>query len=273
MEQLQESAQEALIAPHEVSELLARLTEETTEGIRANEPRTLAGLALETGLPIDRLRSALEEIRGRTRRRWLPWTITAAVFAIAAFAAFRTLPPAAVVPVQVVQAPAPVVSTISKAGLVPLSQVSYGPAYGSELVEDTFYAPAKVPEGISLSASVEGVLWGAGNARSTALTHPLDAKSESALRKDLTELLDFVRVRASKRGLPLETLYGTAPVTFEGQGYETDVQILSYSGTVQVRVGLPPPGKANEADADRIIHRAVDNLIEQLQAQLKQVSP
>lgn len=259
---------EGLIAPAEMRELLTRLTEHSIEGIRPSEARTVAGLALETGIPAERIREALGQMRTKPATRWP--VFAAGAFAVLALATWlivhRTSPepnPPAVVP-SVVAKP-----QIVTAGLVDLKDVSYGPDQGPFRVDPSFEPPVELPSGISISASVDKVLWGAGDRRGEALSGALTKVSEDHLRRDLVELLKFVRMRAAKRNLPLKTTPGDYRYHGDSPGYVVDLSIETFSGNASSNITLPPPGAENDAEALRIIKNGVDQAMSSLESGLK----
>ncbi len=202
-------SEDSLIAPHEVRELLARLTDQTIESIGPQETRTVAGLALQTGVPVDTLRRALADLRGRNT----PSVIGVRVVVALACVALTVLlarrmrepvpqPQAQLPPVQVPR-PAPAVRPqINLSGLVPLNEVPYGPVAGNAEAEPTFHPSKVLPDGLSISATVEPVFWGAGDASTSAIQSPLSNRQLAELRVDLKELLHHVRQRAARRGFP-----------------------------------------------------------------------
>jgi len=251
------------VAPQEIRELLTRLTEASVESIPATEARTLGGLALETGIPIDRLRSALGEIRGeRSPLKWpIPVALIAAVLAIGGWL-LRPTPP--------VQAPPQIgpfatpAGTGNLSGLVPLDQVTFGPDSGSFQVDTSFSPTAPLQPGVSISATVGNVMWGSGDHRAAALQGPLTAEEEERLRKSLTELLGHVRERATRRELPTTPLPGQVL----GKGYVVQFTIQTYFGTTGGSVTLPASGTDDEI-ANNSIRDAVDKAAKTLQEQLR----
>ncbi|MGV3618772.1 MAG: hypothetical protein ACO1SV_25900 [Fimbriimonas sp.] len=270
MERLRTEA-ETPIAPHEVRELLTRLNETSVESLPVDETRTLGGLAVETGIPFDRLQHELDGLRGR-RKRSLPWivpvSLLAATVGIGGWLLSQplTTPAASVPPVPGnIMAPPP---DMSRHGLVELSQVDFGPDSGSYMVEPTFQPINPIHEGISLCAGVDGVLWGSGNRRMKVLKTPLTAAEEAELRKSIEELLAHVRTRATKRKMPTATRPSEPTLPYEDPAYTVNLMLLHYYGLSSASVPIPPSG-VDEAEFRRLSRAAAKLAVDRLQWQLR----
>lgn len=269
MEQFGSEA-ETPVAPHEVRELLTRLNEGLVEAVAPREARTLSGLAVETGVPIDRLKRELDSVRGRRTFQPRPWLAPAALLAvtlgIGGWLWTATLPKSeAVVRPEVSQPVAPV----SDRGLVPLNTVTYGPDSGHYRVEPTFQPTTSIKSGLSVSAEVSGVLWGAGDHRAEVLRDPLTAKEEDDLTQSIEELLSHVRNRATKRGIPTgpAATMGDPETLFEGPAYLVNLYLYSYNGSMMSSVPVPPAG-VDEEDFKRLSKAAAKRAVAQLRQQL-----
>jgi len=262
---------DTLVAPQEIRDLLARLTEYRVESVPIDEPRTLAGLAANTGIPVSRLEAALREVRGE-KRRVRPEPVIAGVLGgaliLALVASQLRSQPAVAAPIY---APPTIVSTTlttGQQGLVPLTNVTYGPDSGSYQVDPTFEPSVPPPSGIGYYASVDNILWGAGDRLKVARHSSLTDSEMHDLRAGLTELLAKAREDATRRKMPLSSGgYAEPTLSFNGEGFSTQLRIDSYNGSEGVSLRLPPTG-SNEKDAQRVIKRAVDKIARNLQASL-----
>jgi len=261
---------EALVAPQEIRDLLARLTEYRVESIPIDEPRTLAGLSAHTGIPVSRLEAALLQVRGeRTRpdRRPLIGLALAGalVFAVGVTQSRSQPTPQVASGPALVTAPEPTASDLSN--LVPLTSVTYGPDSGTYQVDPTFEPSSPPPPGIGFYASIDNILWGAGDRLKVARREPLTDSEAATLRSNLSELLVKVREDATRRKLTLSVSGADPALSFDGKGFVTQLRIDSYNGSEGVSLRLPPVG-VQEKDADRVIKRAVDKAVRNLQASL-----
>ncbi len=248
---------EAMIAPQEMKELLTRLTESQLEGVKVDEPRTLAGLALETGVPLDQLRKNLEDLRTGPRkktRRIVGFVAVALTLSVGFAFLFQPFQPAeAVIPANV----PPSFSAVSTDGLLPLNRVTYGPDAGSIWVDPKFEPSAPVQSGISISAQVGNVLWGVGDSRSALITKSLDEKSLAQLKLQLRELLRYVRNHAGER------------VSTNAHTYSVGIDIRLGEGDSQTVITLPFPDHQYDKDADWLIKKASEDMATQLQDSLR----
>jgi hypothetical protein len=271
MERLETEA-ETRVAPHEIRELLTRLNEGSVEALPPSETRTLGGLAVETGISIDRLQNELDTMRGRRVKRPLPWLAPAALLAVTlgiggwlwTATVPKTVPYEPAVPISVTTTP------ISDRGLVDLASVTYGPDGGRFKVEPTFMPSESMMPGISISAEVKGVLWGAGDHQAKALREPLTKAQEAKLGASVEELLRHVRKRAGKRGIPIgdPSVYGDAEMLYEGKAHLINLYVLMYNGTAMVQVPVPPLGTDDE-DFTRLSKMAAKRVIAQTQYYLR----
>ena len=251
----QASEPEALIAPGEIRELVARLTAQSVESIPAGEARSLEGVAFETGIPVARLRETLEAIRREERLKVPPaaWVAFALLGGLGIWAVRHTpvdpfLAPAAPPVVK----PVPVEPDLS--GTVPLTQVTYGPDGGDLRVDPGFEPTKPLPEGISVYASIGKLLWGSGDFHVRAIDGPLSPKDATRVREVVEELLRYVRRDAPRRRLPLDE-----------RGIE--VQANSYGGFGTARSSWSPSEAGGGfAASDR---RAALTLVDSLQARLR----
>lgn len=249
---------EALVAPGEIRELVARLTEQSVDAIPAGEARTLEGVSLETGIPVARLRETLGQMR-REGRFAIPPAAWAAFVALAAFGVWAVrhtpgLEPAPVSPPVVAPAPAPAVEP-DYSGTVALTNVTYGPDGGNLKVDPDFEPSHPLPPGVSISATVGDVLWGSGDHRADALTKPLSDGDADVVRKDIEELLEYARQAAARRRL------AAGPV---------NLSVNTYGGVGGSGAKMPPPGKENDARAAAEARKTARAAVEALQEQLRQ---
>lgn len=271
MERLETEA-ETPVAPHEVRELLTRLNEGSVEALPPSETRTLGGLAVETGIPIDRLQEELDSVRGRRPAKPKPWLAPVALLAISlgigGWLWTATLPkPAPPLPMETLPAKTP---ELSNRGLVGLDQVTYGPDSGSYRVEPNFAPSQELPPGLSIAADVKGVVWGAGDHRAAVLTDPLSDAQAAQLTRSLEELLGHVRKRADKRGIPLDksTMSASPDAFYDDAAFWANVRIESYGGNAYVQVPIPPPG-VDDADFARLSKAGAKRAVAELQQSLR----
>lgn len=262
----------ATIAPREIRELIARLTEQSVEAVPAHEARTLEGLAIETGISVTRLRDGLAEMR-KPKRVVVPPAAIAAFIALigVGYWAIKHTPPmngaAQAQPPSVIAPVTPVVETpvADLTNTVPLSMVTFGPDAGDIMVDRGFEPTHLPPDGLSVNVQSGKMMWGSGDHRATAIDRPLTPDQEKAAREAIEELLRYVREDAPRRHL------GT-PVTTPGAPGSFMVQLggQSYHGSYGQSVTLPPPGKENDPAAEKAIHSAAKHLIQNIQNQLQQ---
>jgi hypothetical protein len=256
----------ALIAPGEIQELVARITEQRVEGVPMHQSRTLEGLAVETGIPYLRLQAELAQMRARPRFSFPPAALAAGVL-MAGYAYWivnHKEPDPVAAPTLVATAPAAPNADLS--GLSPLTAVTYGPDVGPEMVDTSFEPSHPVPDGLSFYATTGGVLWGAGDHRAKVIDKPLSAEGEEALLENVGELLRYVRRDAARRHLPLGSPYASNAK----ESYVVTLQSNSYYGSGGSSVHLPPPGADNDAAAERAIKRAAKGLVTQIQTSIRQ---
>lgn len=261
---------ETRVAPHEVRELLLRLNEGSVESLPPSETRTLGGLAVETGIPIDRLQDELHSMRGRRPAKPMPWLPPVALLAVTigiggwlwSATAPKKIPMGPITSTPVMQIP-------SDRGLVNLDSVTYGPDSGLFKVEPTFQPTEKIKPGLSISAEVKGILWGAGDHRAAALRELLTKSEEAKLTQSIEELLRHVRKRAGKRDIPLgpDSTFSNPQLLYEGKAYTVNLYINSYNGTASVQVPVPPLGTDDE-DFARLSKAAAERAVGQLRRSL-----
>lgn len=253
---------ETPVAPHEVRELLTRLNEESVEAPSPSEARTLGRLAVETGIPLDRLRQELDSVRGRRAPKSRSWLAPAALLAVTLGVGGwlwmakspKTIP---------VTLPA---SVVSEQGLVALDSVTYGLDVGQYKVEPTFRPTKAIKPGISISAEVGGVLWGVGDHRAQITRKPLTTKEEADLVRTVEELLQHVRNRAPKRGFrPAKPILGGNPeMVYEGVAYTATVTVQSYRVSGMAQVPIPPNG-IDEEEFKRLSKAAAKRAVSMMQ--------
>lgn len=259
---------DALIAPAEIRELIARLTEQSVEAVPFYEARTLEGLALETGFSVARLRSMLAEVRGR-KAFTIPPTARAAFVLLALLTAWIVLHPAP----AMVMAPdlsAPVaVSSPDLSGTVSLANVTYGPAAGDYAVVPNFEPRNALPKGLSIVAVVRNVLWGSGDHRAAVIQRPFTSASAETIRANVVELLEYVRDDAGRRKIPTDQ-YSSGEVVGTPTEQST-VTLYSYTYYYPdiMEVQLPPPDPGHDKAAAQAIERAAKLFAERIQARLK----
>ncbi|HTQ09897.1 MAG TPA: hypothetical protein VMI31_07490 [Fimbriimonadaceae bacterium] len=254
-----------LIAPHEMRELLSRLTESSVESIRPSEPRTLAGIALDTGIPIEKLQELLLEIRGRKHSHW-PLIAMAAVLILAAlWIATRR---SATVPAA--SAPVARTATIDEEGLVALSAVRYGPSEGPLRVDPGFSPPKPLPAGIAIAAQIGPVVWGAGDRYGQALHTSPSATQTRSIQSDIEALIAHARLHASRRRLPFSEVGGDSGLIVEGPGDLIQVSIEASNVESTASLRIPPSGQGSDAEIRALVHRASNLLIERLRFEIEQ---
>jgi hypothetical protein len=266
---------DAPIAPQEIRELIARLTEQSVEAVPAHEARTLEGLALETGISVNQLRDGLADLRKPKRFIVPPAAIAAfvALVGVGYWAIVHTPPvdaraPAAEsVTAPPVQVPVPV--TPDTSGTVPLTNVTFGPDSGNYSVDTGFEPSTPLPEGVSINAQASTIMWGSGDHRAAAFDKPLSPDQEAAVRKAMEELLQYVRADAPRRhvGTPKP---GTVTPGAPGGTFAVQIGGMTYHGAYGGSVDLPPPGKEYDAAAARAISKAAKLFVEAMQEQLRQ---
>lgn len=268
-EQLVQRVSDTPVAPHEVRELLTRLTESSVESVRVDEARTLGGLALETGLPIETLTAALGELRGRTRTRSLPPLVAGIILAAtvgASWWALQTTAPKPAPPL-VQQLPATPEVVADYAGLVPASAATFATNRPiSDMADTTFEPSVALPKGLSIAASTANVVWGFGDAHNWVYRNQLDAKDEQSLRKALDELIDFAIKDAERRSLPGSPLpFNHGPNARQMRSIQ--VVINSYYGVTNGMLEVPVSGADPKATATAK-RKAVDESVKTLRWQL-----
>jgi hypothetical protein len=253
----------AVIAPDEIQELIARLTERSVEGVPYHEARTLEGLAVETGIPVGRLQDELT--RMRRPRIHVPPLAVAATLLMGGYA-YWLLKPKGAPPAPAVAAPAPAAVTPDLSGLVPLSSVTYGPDSGPEMADPGFEPSKPMPEGLSVWATSGGVLWGAGDHRAAVIDKKLPPDVEAAVKDDIIELLKYARADAARRHLPL------VKGRDRRDGFPVNLTDACYYGVGGTSASIPPPGKENDQAAERAINRAARELLDRLKERIRQQS-
>jgi hypothetical protein len=255
-----------LIAPHEVRELVMRLNERSVEGMRFDEPRTLAGLALETGIPTERLRETLRKIQGKGRVRGLWFAAVGGVTLVGGAIGFlyfrRTEPMVATTPIVVRPAPSDPAIVAMQPGLVPATQVPYGPISGNVYVDPSFVPPHPIPPGLGITVTIGNVMWGAGNPHADSITKPFDSAQLKRLREDIVAMLEYARSHAGPLGLkPNPGTVGPPPFPPMFPAILTDE---AYSGVGSAGANLPPSGKEFDDQAARVIGTAADSLVDSI---------
>lgn len=262
---------DTLVAPQEIRDLLARLTEYRVESVPIDQPRTLAGLAANTGIPVSRLEAALREVRGE-KRRVRPEPVIAGVLGGALLLAVVVSQlrgqPAVAAPAYISSAPVAQAPSTDRQNLVPLTSVTYGPDSGNFQVDPTFEPSVPPPSGIGYYAVVDNILWGAGDRLKVARHSALSDSELHDLRIGLAELLTKAREDATRRKVAVSPgSFAEPTLSFNGEGFSTQLRIDSYNGSEGVSMRLPPIG-SNDKDAQRVIKRAVDRVTKNLQASL-----
>lgn len=266
--------EETPVAPHEVRELLARLNEGSVEALPPSETRTLGGLAVETGIPIDRLQDELYSVRGQRPKKPMPWLAPAALLAVTLGIGGWLW--SATIPKEIPLPPAlttPIVPLPSDRGLVGLDSVTYGPDGGQYKVEPTFQPTEAIKPGLSISADIRGVLWGAGDHRAATVREPLTDKEEAQLARSIEELLRHVRNRAAKREIPpgKPMALGDPEFLYEGAAHSVTIYIQAYQGSGMTQVPIPPVG-ADDEDFKRLSKAAAKRVTRMFQQHLKFMS-
>ncbi len=258
--------EEIPVAPHEVRELLLRLTEQNTEGIRADEPRTLSGLALETGISIERLRFTLDAIQNK--RKKIPIAVRyAAVALLLTYVSWVTFRPARPESSSAITIPSP---AFDDRGLVAASSVTWAATDMTALAEETYDPPHPMLTGISVSLGVGKVLWGAGDYQAAVVTKPLTSQEIKDLREDIVALIEHARIRAEKRSLAASSSpSGFGDMYYDGVAYTGNLYYRSYHGGGGTTVPIPTAGKARDYDSKRLAGKAADKIIEALQQNMK----
>ena len=259
---------DALIAPGEVRELIARLTEQSVEAVPSYKARTLEGLALETGLPVARLRSILAEMRGR-KAFTIPPAAWVGFVLLALLTDWIVLHPApGQVPAPVAAAPE-IVPAPDLSGTLSLEDVTYGPDAGLYSVVPGFEPTNPLPEGLSIAATAGNVLWGSGDHRAATIEKPFTPAMAEAIRADVVELLKYVRDDADRRRVPKSPPpFGTG-IAKPTKDRTVTLKGYTYYGTSSEQVQLPPPGPDGDKAVERAIDRAADRFVESLQEQLR----
>ncbi len=266
MENLQISESDELIAPQEMRELLTRLTESQVEVGSADEPRTLAGLASGTGIPLSRLQKTLNEIRKRPTFATMPLLVacigTVMMVGIL-YVTSRSFPH----PQGRALASVPRAAASITIGLVGLDRVTYGPDMGTMMVDPSFKPSIALPKGVSLSASVDDVLWGTGNHHAGILQHPFDEKQLKDLRACMRELLEYARKRASERSLAFSPTITESPAE-PLEAYALTVLMQTDNASTSFVVRVPRAGRRFDDEASLAIKQGGEDAINQLQGSL-----
>lgn len=254
---------QAVVAPGEIRELVARLTQQSVEAVPAHEARTLEALALETGIPLANLRVTLAEMRRKGHFTvplggWLGF----AFLGLFAYWVINHPPPGAAPAMPTVVAPAPVPKApeVDYSDTTALTNVTYGPDGGAYKVDTGFVPITALPDGISVTAVVGQMLWGSGDHRAKAVDGALKPDEETAVRKNAAELLRYVRSDAARRHLATDGTSGSPAM----------LEAYTYSGTSGASVRLPLPGATRDAEAEAAIRRAVDQFVGAIQQSLRQ---
>jgi len=143
--------------------------------------------------------------------------------------------------------------------------VTFGPDSGAYYIDQAFEPTHPMPDGVSIDAMADKLVWGNGDHRSTAVDRPLDANGQKTARDAVEELLRYVRDDASRRHagsgyVPPNAPKGSITVTLESK---------AYGGSSIRSVTLPPPGKAYDTMAENTIRSAARKLIDELQERLR----
>ena len=250
---------QAVVAPGEIREIIARLTQQSVEAVPVHEARTLEALALETGIPLSNLRETLAEMRRRGQFR-VPlgaWLGFAFLGLFAYWVTRHPLPGAP--PATSVAAPPPKPPKVDLSGTTTLANVTYGPDAGMYHVDTGFVPATALPDGISVAATSGDLLWGSGDHRAKALDGALKPDEVEIVRQNATELLRYVREDASRRGL---STAGT-------NGCSVMLTSYAYNGGGSANVRLPLPGASKDAEAEGAIRVAVNRFVESIQQSLR----
>lgn len=270
-----ESGESTVIAPHEVRELLERLTQADTEGVDPNESRTLAGLSADTGIPIAQLRNALEDLRRGARRRLAGAGTAVAAIAVAGVAyyglVFRTPPtPAHLIPS--VPAAAPATTDVDESGLIDIGGVTWNSNLsGSAQADPSFVPTTDLPNGLSMTANIGQIYWGTGDLHAEVFSRVPTPQEQEQFRRTVEDLLRHVRERAQARRLPLSKQPSLGPYRTSLPHYTVSPMMQSYGGAATFPIDLPANSDSRaDAEADRIIKAAARDLVKRFTAQLKQ---
>lgn len=273
MESLDQDSQlstlETRVEPHEVRELLSRLTETSIEQTGVREARTLEGLSLNTGVPLGYLRRELDRLRGR-RRDFRPAVaaILAIGIAVTGWVATRPAPVSQTTPLSPTVPVAVSSAEAEKRGLVDLKSVTYGPDSGNVLVDPNFEPSQPVQPGLGISGQVADVLWGSGDPRADVLRTPLNDAEQARLESSLTELVEYIRRDATRRRLPSIPIVESPGLVFRGEGHVIHLSIRTYYGSSGGSLKVPPAG-TEDAEAEKITRKVVNQIVDSLQAQLR----
>lgn len=245
--------EDALIAPHELRELISRLTEAKVEAIDVDHPRTLAAIAADTGIPIERLEALLKESRGHKKSR-LPFVAAGVCLLFGGIVAWAML--------SRHPQPEPTVRELGKwdhEGLVPINQVRYGPDTG---FADPVYHPSKpLPAGMSISLVVIPIAWGAGDHFGRRITPEVLAQSSDDIKTDLVELMECVRTRAKERRMLPAGNHADPGLGVLDASYPMQLRIESSNGGAYVAVALPPAGEGDPKEIAQIEAHATEALL------------
>lgn len=260
------------VAPQEVRELLARLNEASLDvSSHGEKTRTLGSLAVETGIPVSRLRQELQSVRGDRHanpiRRWGRAVLITLVLGAGGWLWTTLESKEGLGGLSIAN---PFGALASGQGLVAMDTVRFGPDQGQYQVEPSFQAPKTIKPGLSIAAEVQGVMWGMGDHRAQNLREPLTEAEEADLIRSLESLLRHVRNRAEKRGMaPAVWVYGGNPeLAYEGKAYTVTLFLQAYQSSNAIQVPVPPLG-ADEEDFERLSRAAVKTLVSKLQGNLK----
>ena len=210
----------ALIAPNEVRELLARLTEQSIDAIPANESRTLEGLAVETGIPLVRLKQTLAEMREKKAFSVPPIAWVFIAF-LAGLSVWMLRPSSQHALNDAPQVATTTPSTRDISGLESATGVTFGPDFGISFADTGFVPSQPLAEGLSIAVLLQDVVWGSGDHRAKAIEKPLNDRESNAMQRDIEELLAYARNSADRRHLwppgaahtlrvQIRTYYGSA---------------------------------------------------------------
>lgn len=152
---------------------------------------------------------------------------------------------------------------------MPLTSVTYGPDSGSFSVDPNFQPSTPLPDGLSINATAQPIMWGSGDHRATALDKPLTPDQEDAVRKGMEEMLRYIREDAPRRHVGNPAPKSITPATPDGT-FPVQLGGMTYHGGYGGMVSLPLPGKGGDAAADRAIRKAAKDFVDQMQQQLRQ---
>jgi hypothetical protein len=174
------------------------------------------------------------------------------------------------IPVNVPGYTPAVINVPAQPGLVPVSEVTYGPDYGEFRVDPTFSPPHPLPPGLGISLSVGNLVWGAGDPRASTLREPFSDSAEKELHENIVALLQYVRTRVGKFNIkPAKSIVPDPALKADGPAFTGNLLQREYSGESQIDLSFPPPGKDHDPEANRIFNQAADNLIDQIQGRLR----